>query len=472
MISFASSIWLWALAGIAIPLLIHLWNVRKGRTIKIGSIKLFTDTAVSRARSLRFTDLFLLMVRCLLFLMLAMFVAQPFLSSRSTSNQQGWLLIERSHAWSLYQAYGKEIDSLLGKDFELHEFGGDFGSMKLSDSSTHKMSERGYWDLLRKLDKIVPAGVPVYIYSGNQLSRFKGDRPNVSLDVQWKTSSTSGTTTWIESAYLDNTDSVVVVTGRATGERTSFSQFVLPKNAVRGWDDKPEIEYEGNTAAVDTTSLTIGIYAEPGTNDGKYLSGAIEAVRESSRRNIKVISIKSAEAPRGLDWLFWLSHQKLPEQIEAKNTFTYGSGQTKKVHTSFSIDAGGSLIPVYQLHPSPEGDGLKAWRTGTGETMMTVDVRANRYMFYSRLDPVWNDWVWQEEFPQFVLELLYPRVHQAKIDNRIIDPLQLMPVISKKEHTKAALVTKDVSQWFWFMAFGLFLLERVIVYRRQKKLNG
>jgi hypothetical protein len=93
-------------------------------------------------------------------------------------------------------------------------------------------------------------------------------------------------------------------------------------------------------------------------------------------------------------------------------------------------------------------------------------------MFYSRLDPVWNDWVWQEEFPQFVLELLYPRVHQAKIDNRIIDPLQLMPVISKKEYTKAALVTKDVSQWLWFMAFGLFLLERVIVYRRQKKLNG
>ncbi len=473
MISFASSIWLWALAGIAIPLLIHLWNVRKGRTKKIGSIILFTETAVSRARSLRFSDLFLLMVRCLLFLMLAVFVAQPFLSSHPTSNQKGWLLIERSHAGSLYQVYGKEIDSLLGKNFELHEFGGDFELMKLADTTREKKgSDREYWDLLRKLDKIVPAGIPVYIYSGNQLMRFTGDRPAVSLDLQWKTSATNDTTSWIESAYVDNTDSIVVVTGRATGERTSFSHVVLPKNAGRGWSDKPEIDYEGKTAAVDTTSITIGIYAEPGTNDGRYLSGAIEAVRESSRRKIKRIPVKSGEAPRGLDWLFWLSPKTLPEQIEANNTFTYGSGQTKKVHTSFAIDAGGSLIPVYQILDSADVDGLKAWRTGTGETMMTVDVRANRYMFYSRFDPVWNDWVWQEDFPQFVLELLYPRLHPAKIDNRIIDPLQLMPVISKKGITKAALVTKDVSQWFWFIAFGLFLLERSIVYWRQKKLNG
>lgn len=472
MISFASSIWLWAAAGIGIPVLIHLWNIRKGRTKKIGSITFFTETAVSRAKSVQLSDLFLLMIRCLLFLMLALFVARPFLSTRSTSNQKGWLLIERSHAGSLYQVYGKEIDSLLEKDFELHEFGGDLGLMKLSDSATQEMSERGYWDLLRKLDKIVPAGIPVYIYSGNQLSRFTGDRPIVSLDVHWKTWATNGTTTWIESAYVDNTDSVVVVTGRATEESTSFSHLVLPKNAGRGWGDKPVIEYEGKTAAVDTTSLTIGIYAEPGINDGSYLSGAIEAVRESSRRKIKLISVKSGEAPRGLDWLFWLSTQKLPEQIKANNTFIYGSGQTKKVHTSFPIDAGGSLIPVYQLHPSVEGDGLKAWRTGTGETIMTFDVRANRYSFYSRFDPAWNDWVWREEFPQFVLELLYPRMQLAKIDNRIIDPLQLMPVISKKGSAKAALVRKDVSQWFWFIAFGLFLLERLIVYRRQKKING
>ncbi len=473
MISFASSIWLWATAGIAIPLLIHLWNIRKGRTKKIGSISFFTETAVSRAKSLQLSDLFLLMIRCLLFLMLAVFVARPFLLTRSTSNQKGWLLIERSHAGSLYQVYGKEIDSLLGKDFELHEFGGDFGLMKLADTTREKKgSDREYWDLLRKLDKIIPAGIPVYIYSGNQLSRFKGDRPIVSLDVQWKTSATSGTTTWIESAFVDNTDSVVVVTGRATGETTSFSHVVLPKNAGRGWGDKPEIEYEGKTAVVDTTSLTIGIYAEPGINDGSYLSGAIEAVRESSRRKIKLISVRSGEAPRGLDWLFWLSPQKLPEQIKANNTFTYGSGQTKKVHTSFSIDAGGSLIPVYQLHPSAEGDGLKAWRTGTGETIMSFDARANRYLFYSRFDPAWNDWVWREEFPQFVLELLYPRMQLAKIDNRIIDPLQLMPVISTKGSAKAALVPKDVSHWFWFIAFGLFLLERLIVYRRQKRNNG
>ena len=104
--------------------------------------------------------------------------------------------------------------------------------------------------------------------------------------------------------------------------------------------------------------------------------------------------------------------------------------------------------------------------------MMTFDGKANRYLFYSRFDPAWNDWVWQEEFPQFVLELLYPRVQPARTDNRVIDPLQLMPVISKKGNTNAALMVKDVSQWFWFIAFGLFLLERVIVYRRQKKVNG
>jgi hypothetical protein len=37
--AFLNPLYLWALLGLAIPVAIHLWSRKEGRTIKVGSIK-------------------------------------------------------------------------------------------------------------------------------------------------------------------------------------------------------------------------------------------------------------------------------------------------------------------------------------------------------------------------------------------------------------------------------------------------
>jgi hypothetical protein len=472
LISFASSIWLWAIAGVAIPVLIHLWNVRKGRTKKIGSIMFFTETAVSRARSLRLSDLFLLLLRCLLFIMIAFFVARPLFSTMASAGEKGWVLMERSLMTPLHQQYGSQIDSLLDKGFELHEFGGEFRAMKLSDSTTREKSGRGYWQLLTQLENKIPPGMPVYIFSGSQLNRFTGNRPVVNLNMQWKTVGMDSSVNWIESAYTDYKDSVVVVTGTAHGKGTSFTSAVLPLSVLKSVDQQLYIEYKGRSAPVDTSSLTIGIYAEPGTKDGRYLSAAIESAREFSGRKIKIISVDQADKSEHLDWLFWLSTQKIPGKLKARNVFRYNGEKNKAGHIAFSPGPFGTPVPVYQIYSYADLDSAKTWQTGTGETIMAHHAKTNQYLFYSRLDPAWNEWVWQDEFPQFILDLIYPRLPGPGTDHRIIDPAQLMPTIGKGRNTNATVITKDVSPWFWIIAFVLLLMERLIVYRRQKHVDG
>jgi hypothetical protein len=148
------------MAGVIIPLLIHLWNVRNGKTLKVGSISFFYETPVSRARSLQLTDLLLLLLRSLIFLLLAMFIAQPILKSKFSSKKEGWLLMEKSTIHTAYAEYKKEIDSLLDRGAELHELGGDFGAMKLGDSSVDESGEISYWELLRQLENKVPGDYP------------------------------------------------------------------------------------------------------------------------------------------------------------------------------------------------------------------------------------------------------------------------------------------------------------------------
>src|SRR5471030_327127 len=93
---FVQSIWLWAMAGIAVPLFIHLWNLKKGKTRKVGSIAFLMESARSHAKSLRISEWLLLLLRCLLLIVLAVLLTDPFIETQDTiAKQKGWLLIEK-----------------------------------------------------------------------------------------------------------------------------------------------------------------------------------------------------------------------------------------------------------------------------------------------------------------------------------------------------------------------------------------
>src|ERR1700741_1943759 len=118
---FLHPIWFFALAAISIPVAIHLWNVRKGKTLKVGSIALVTAASQKRNLSRRLNDVMLLLLRCLLLVLSAFILTMPLWKRNSNSSKtKGWVLIPKESVKETYQRFKPKIDSLNKAGFEFH----------------------------------------------------------------------------------------------------------------------------------------------------------------------------------------------------------------------------------------------------------------------------------------------------------------------------------------------------------------
>ena len=155
---------LFALAGLIIPVIIHLWSVKKGKTLKIGSIDLLGESANATSRSFRITDWLLFILRCLLLIIVGLMLAQPLFQKKiSTKTQMGWILVDQNQFSTVYAIHQKSIDSLLKLGFELHDFNFGFKQFELKDSLQKTQgSALSYQSLFKKLNKTIPNGYTAY----------------------------------------------------------------------------------------------------------------------------------------------------------------------------------------------------------------------------------------------------------------------------------------------------------------------
>jgi len=84
--AFLNSIWLWgslAAAGVSVPIIIHLLNRFKHRTVNQPAMDLLRRALIVRSRQVRLEDLLLLLLRCLALLLLASALSRPTLRGQS-----------------------------------------------------------------------------------------------------------------------------------------------------------------------------------------------------------------------------------------------------------------------------------------------------------------------------------------------------------------------------------------------------
>ena len=79
---FVQSIWFWALAGLTVPVIIHLWNVQHGKIRQVGSILFHSEAARSQAKSNRLSDWLRLILRCLIIILLVILICGPFIENK------------------------------------------------------------------------------------------------------------------------------------------------------------------------------------------------------------------------------------------------------------------------------------------------------------------------------------------------------------------------------------------------------
>lgn len=504
MIQFVQPIWLLAIAGITVPVIIHLWNVKQGKTLKVGSIAFLTESARAHSKSLKLSELLLLLLRCLLLIVIALLLCKPFWERQADlAGEKGWILIERKSVKEAYNKFQPAIDSLLKSGYSFHYFNQGFKEVQFEDAlrlelASVKETSVPYWLLLKDLNQQVPAELPLYLFTDNSLRRFKGSRPNVAVNLTWNTYASADTvSTWLEKAYETTTDSTRVVIANSNPNGTYYTYQNIsnqPSNAkfnVSVEHGKTIVTYRdtsaqsaNNTVEVDTSALAIFIYTDRFGPDANYLRAALNAIKDFTKQKIKTVVVGNVGSiPSKYDWLFWLSENAVPAGLVKSNLFVYGKGKVFNVHSRVltgDIDDTAFDEPL-NMYKMIENNGLDGsypiWKNGYGETLLSKEKSRSVYHFYSRFNPQWNDLTWSNQFPQIIYNLIYDAKNgtEATIsasDKRAVDEIQIQPTIVDEGELfpKESLLRKiDLTKTFWIVAFILFLAERIVSYRSKKR---
>ena len=356
-----------ALVGLIIPVLIHLWSVKKGKTLKIGSIALLGESATVSSRSFKLTDLLLFVLRCLILILIAFMLAQPYFKKTSLiSKNKGWILMDKTRFAEVYEASRKPIDSLLDLGFELHDFNLGFTLFSLKDSiDNNEVSPKlSYNALVNELNKQIPSGYSAHIFANRQLSNFEAKLPKPNFNLTWH--------------YIQHRDSL-----------KSWSTTFLDK--IYEGTSSQSLTYYTAKPSQDLPVVKVSIY-DPKGEDSKYIKAALISISDFTKRKIE-INKSSSKA----DVVFWLSDQ--PVAMAASTVFSYQKGKIEAVNSILQVSS--ESYQSIELKKRVTLDSLKGsaiWTDGYGEPILIKENRTNHFHFYSRFNPQWSDLVWSEQF--------------------------------------------------------------------------
>jgi Aerotolerance regulator N-terminal len=491
-------IWLFALAALSIPVAIHLWNTRRGKTLKVGSIMLINASAQKSSMSIKLNDLLLLLLRCLLLASLAFVLAMPFWQRGiSSATIKGWLLIPKENARESYQKFKPEIDSLSKAGFEFHYFNKGFDKAELnavlasnkdSKPTEQKTKTSSYWSLIQQLDAQVPPSLPVYLFTPNGVTHFTGSKPQVSLDLHWRAfTAADSSSTWIEQAWLTNKNNIEIVEGNSRSTGTYFTNYIIqsPEKNNSPFQVSTDsgrltvaLKNAEKPVAVDTSTFHFAIYSEKNTTDADYLKAALASVVQFTGHKAIIKQYGDAsQISAHQNWIFWLS-QKPKGKLLAQNSnnlFIYETGKIKEVN-SWINQGDESLSPqknsLYRLIIPNDNRRQTLWNDGFGDPVLSLEKQqqTNIYHFYSRFDPLWNDLVWTDDFPKILLRLITNTSSNPdeKYERRIMNAKQVLPTMSKQVHPLNNKITKsdDLTHYCWLVLALLFLMERWLVNKK------
>lgn len=494
MLQFLQPLWLWAATAVVIPVAIHLWNIQEGKTLKVGSILLYTESVKASATRLRISQWLLLLLRCLLIIVSALLLAKPFINVSVTGKDKGWIVVEKSYLREAYKAYGSLIDSLQAQHYTLHYLNDGFATANLKDTASVDADSTGeiagsYWSKLKELEDTLPGRFPVYMFTNNRLIHFQGNRPQTQLSVKWYTfPSKDKSVKWISEAFRTASDSVRVIVSHSNATGTFHTAETLMNQAdASGYTltssngnmiVKSGDSLTGN-AIVDTSVPRIVIYADKYADDAVYVKSAILAIRDFTQYNIQVSSVKTKENLVGnYDWLFWLSDEIIPQKFLKNNVLMYMKGEARQMNSSLVANEETQLsvadgIRLYQSVGYDSSTLYAVWKNGYGETLLSRKKdSAIVYHFYSRFHPQWTDLVWKGAFPQVIYHLLFDGLQNNDTidskDLRVMSDVQILPqttLATKSGNTRSKTTQKDVSNNLWIGLFVIFFTERFVSFR-------
>ncbi|MBN3518610.1 BatA domain-containing protein [Algoriphagus lutimaris] len=147
---FLQPILLWGLLGLSIPIAIHLWNGKKGKTISWAAMAWLSEQENQSSKSIRLDQLLVLLLRLILLALLVLLLSKLIVKS--------WLLPDETKTVHLvapdsqvFEEYRFEIDRALDAGEEVFWLEPELSDLN-SEINPHWLIERGVQEALNNLE--------------------------------------------------------------------------------------------------------------------------------------------------------------------------------------------------------------------------------------------------------------------------------------------------------------------------------
>lgn len=354
---FLNPSFLWALLGLSIPLAIHLWSRKQGKTIKVGSIKYLQDSDSKRSRSIKLNELWLLLLRMLLITILVFIMSEPRWNYK-TENTPITYLVEPSLLDSPKSI--RLFDSLALK-YEVRFLHSEFPVYDSKFSEAKHLETPYYWQLAREMQSLKTDSIVVF--TNAFLTGVKGKRPEIDKNIYWVSLNSDESKTNLVGT-LKSENEVEIISAISDVEVFKFEkeiQNITPESR----DSILEIEKD---------TLKVKMYSEDKfKTESKYLKASFLAISKYLSHPIKIQNIKKEDSLKltSNNLLVWLSGDSVPK-TEAKvlkfqkNIFSNSlieAGDfkneyvlTASLNSENSIEQhlGGQLIKLIDFYPELE----------------------------------------------------------------------------------------------------------------------
>jgi hypothetical protein len=490
-----------ALLGLAVPVAIHLWNRRPGRTVQVGSVRWLAATANRRLRNLRLEQFWLLLLRAAIVALLALAVAGPlWLRFQSSRAPRGMVLLApETLRPEVLPALRPSMDSLRQQGFTLRLFAPGFREVSgqawdspdslaklttppvaAASDSIQPTTPDNYWHRARQAADSFP-NHPLRIVAGTALRHFSGPRPALPAQLTWQPVPLPDSMVWLAGAASVGPDTLRLLVGRSQEEATTFQTVVrklpqatrsvtvpgLPALAYRpGAAGQPATLQQPGQPAVPVLQgpLRVVLYTDAThAESGRYVRAALQAasiglVQGLEIRTASAATTFSTSAPP--DWLFWLSEKPVPAGWQAQvqrgaQLWQEATGTGATVQTELDLVglATAPPIAITRLDTTTQLTARTAlvWHDGTGRPVLTHQPigGGGNYQLYTRLQPTWSDLPDSPALPELLLQLLRPVASPtyATHDARQLDTRQLtgfaQPDTSRRVAASSAVATKS-----------------------------
>lgn len=468
----------------------------------MGSLRWLEAAASKRWSRVKLNQLWLLLLRCAILLLLAVALAQPVWvqQEQKVAGRKAVYIGEELLYSSSLKPLVPSINSLLRQGYTLHTYTPDFKEIsteqwkKLSDSPLDSIvrTNSNYWSLLAALaEKHKYQQDSAWLFTSDQQRFFRGARPASMLgNVRWVPLASEASADWLQLAVQSAPDSLLLFLGNSTREGSTYTHHRTAASArsVSLRTGVMQLQKRGDTlqamvgpyiskVKIQKKPLQVSLLAnEAQQEEVKHLQAALGAISSYTGLPVQVTTQPDSLA----DWVFWLQEEMVPESLMQRvaqegTTLWLQPGATPIATQTRMATPTGATARIHLLNslPAPGEEARTIWAGMNSDPLLSVRPygKGNVYQFRSGFSPTWSELGQSPQLPELLLPLLFAQPEVGFHDLRALDEQQLLP---SRRTTLAAPATPAAKRqhllpWFVLAAFVLFLTERINAGRRSKE---